>query len=120
MKLLSAVSVLLLTWSTFSFATSLSLCKTQMDLAQTAVKRTEASFEVGEATRLDIAQATVNLLELRFDCRDLNFTQYCADGAPLYQQLVDGRTQEAQNGQANYRLVDELSLKQAEFQAMCQ
>lgn len=53
----------------------------------------------GEATRTDVALADLNLLEARFQCRDIRIVPFCSKAESLVKVIITGINEEARVGQ---------------------
>jgi hypothetical protein len=68
-------------------------------LPQTYYVRAIDRFNVGEATRTDVAEAQVSYIQAQLECSAMEKTQYCYEASIAVETLVEGMKQEASVGQ---------------------
>ncbi len=105
--------------SDISGANGLSLCGEMIQAAQVDLEAIQDRFNVGEVTRTDVQQAEADLPDVRFECRDVSFADYCQKVPALYTEIVKGRQQEAQVGSIPLEQARAIRLKALQIKALC-
>lgn len=57
-------------------------------------------FAIGEVTMEEVMLAELNELDLRFDCRDITFGDYCQEAIPRSLRLVEATRENERIGQS--------------------
>lgn len=102
MKTLFAL-LLLAASATPAYAGGLTACGQWIKSAQAALLTAQDSFNVGEVTMLEVTQAEVALLNQRFECRDMLYTEYCTAVQPKLKNVLDFTLELKAAGQATER-----------------
>lgn len=80
--------------------TNRTTCGELLNIANRTLKQIEDRFNVGEVTRTDVNKAKLNVLQLRFDCREILIGDYCTQAPAIAEELARGVREEANAGQA--------------------
>lgn len=118
MKTLILCSIL--AFPVLSQALTVSVCREQIVLAEKNVMAAESLVNAGEADMTTIWWAQVNLLNTRFECRDVSFSDYCQQVPALYANLIAGEKELVRIGQKTNLEVLETEKKASEAKALCQ
>jgi outer membrane protein TolC len=79
--------------------TSRTTCRELIANSNELVKHVNDRFNVGEVTRTDVALAELDLLEVRFECRDILVQDYCVSATKSATDIYEGTKAEARSGQ---------------------
>lgn len=97
----SAIVLLISFCATSAFAhqnLSRSACKDYINSVQDHFEVIHERHTVGEVTSVDLDYARLAVLDARFDCRDISFSQYCATAPKVAKSLVIGIQEEINIG----------------------
>lgn len=113
--MMKAMLILFLMVSSQVFAVdySLTTCKSIVPEFEAALKMTQERFSVGEITRTDLSRASLDLLNVKFDCRQIAFEDYCAQALNEAADYLASIIEDERVGQ---RGLDEVSVARREVQ----
>lgn len=98
---------------------SISLCQAKIQTQNLEVKIAQDRFRVGEVTRTDVNFAVLNALNMRFDCRDILFAEYCQDAIPLVDKVAIGVAEEIKYSLRPHGDLHMIRTEQARITAIC-
>ncbi len=100
MKFLALAILASIITATSAFAeTNVSTCRELIASGNEEVKHVNDRFNVGEVTRTDVANVELDLLQVRYECRDILAKDYCSAAIGFANQIVAGVQEEARAGQ---------------------
>lgn len=116
----SAIVFILAAMTNSAFAgNSLGACQEYIAEAKQNLAVLEERFKVGEVTTTDTGIAKLELLDTRFECRDILFVDYCKEALPLASNVVRDIEQEALVGSRSSEQLTAAKRKLVETKHLC-
>ncbi len=120
-KMSSVVFATLSLGGAFASAADMSrnACKLAVAEARQGVTEIRDQFKIGEVSRADVTRIELDLLNVRFSCRNISFESYCTMALPKAAAAVTQVAEEVRLGMKDRKDLTDLKAENARIKSLC-